>query len=214
MRRSPRKTNKAESGTQSERALVLLNRNGMMRTSELVAKGIAATTISRMAKDGSIQKLSRGIYQRSDAPTDINHDLAEAAKRVSKGVVCLVSALAFHELTDQIPRRIWLAIGAKDWQPGEHGPRLHIVRLKEPLLSRDIETHLIEGVPVRIFNIPRTLVDCFRFRKSVGLSVAVEALRDALRTRRTSPGEIAERARQSGTWTTMRPYLEAYTIDG
>ncbi len=198
---------------QSERALALLDRHGMMRTSEFVAEGIAATTLSRMEKDGSIHKLSRGLYQRSDAPTDINHDLAEAAKRVSKGVVCLVSALAFHDLTDQIPHRIWLAIGAKDWQPGQHGSRLHIVRLKEPLLSSDIETHLIEGVPVRIFNIPRTLVDCFRFRKSVGLTVAIEALRDALRNRRARPAEIADRAQQSGAWTIMRPYLEAYTID-
>lgn len=210
---TPRKTNKSESGTQRQRALALLDRHGMMRTRELVAGGVAATTISRMEKDGSIQKLSRGLYQRIDAPTDTNHDLAEAAKRVSKGVVCLVSALAFHDLTDQIPHRVWLAIGAKDWQPGEHGPRLNIVRLKEPLLNSDIETHLIEGVPVRIFTIPRTLVDCFRFRKSVGLNVAVEALRDALRNRRTNPAEIAERARQSGTWTIIRPYLEAYTID-
>ncbi|RVT90410.1 type IV toxin-antitoxin system AbiEi family antitoxin domain-containing protein [Sphingomonas crocodyli] len=213
MSSTPRKTNNAK-GTQSKRALILLDRHGIMRTRELVAGGVAATTLSRMEKDGIIQRLSRGLYQRSDAATDINHDLAEAAKRVPKGVICLTSALAFHELTDQIPHRIWLAIGAKDWQPSDNGPSLRIIRLTQTLLQRDIQTHMIDGVPVRIFNIPRTLVDCFRFRKSVGLSVAVEALRDALKTRRTTAAEIADRAHQSGSWTIIRPYLEAYTIDG
>jgi predicted transcriptional regulator of viral defense system len=211
---APRKHNTAFSGTQREHALALLARNGMMRTSELTNEGVAATTIARMAEDGSVQKLSRGLYQLANAPIEINHDLAEAAKRVPKGIVCLVSALAFHGLTDQIPRRVWLAIGSKDWQPSSDGPKLKLIRLTESQLKADIEVHPIENVPVRIFNVPRTIVDSFRFRKTVGLSVAVEALREALRTRRTTPSELATRAQRARIWQVMRPYLEALTIDG
>lgn len=211
--RDPRKDNVTRF-SQRDRAIGLLSRNGMMRTRELVNEGVAATTLARMEKEGSILRLSRGLYQLADAPADTNHDLAEAAKRVPKGVVCLTSALAFHGLTDQLPRRVWLAIGSKDWQPSEEGPRLQIIRLKGGQLSEDVEEHIIENVPVHIFNIPRTLVDSFRFRKKVGLSVAVEALREALRLRRAMPAEISERAQRSGTWTAIRPYLEALTIDG
>jgi hypothetical protein len=95
----------------------------MMRISELVAEGVAATTVSRLLADGAVLRLSRGLYQLADAEIDINHDLAEAAKRVPKGVVCLTSALAYHELTDQRPRKVWMAIGTKEWAPVEQGPR-------------------------------------------------------------------------------------------
>lgn len=185
-----------------------------MRTSELVANGIAATTLSRLGRGGQIHKLSRGLYQLAEAQLDANHDLAEAAKRVPKGVVCLTSALAFHHLTDQIPRSLWLAIGNKDWKPAPHGPKLRIVRFPEEQLISDVETHAIEGVPVRVFTIPRTLADCFRFRRAVGLPVAIEALRDALRQRRTSASDVAEQARRLGSWRIIEPYLQAFTIDG
>jgi predicted transcriptional regulator of viral defense system len=215
MEESPRKSNNAiEAPSQRDRAVVLLRRNGMMRTRELVDEGIAATTITRMEREGMIHRLSRGLYQLPDTPLDIHHDLAEAAKRVPKGVICLTSALAFHGLTDQMPRRVWMAIGSKDWEPGAHGPKLELIRLTAGQLTEDVELHKIENVPVRIFNIPRTLVDSFRFRKTVGVSVAVEALREALRQRRTTPSEIASRAQRNGAWTAMRPYLEALTIDG
>jgi predicted transcriptional regulator of viral defense system len=185
-----------------------------MRVNELTAEGIAATTISRMVEDETIIRLSRGLYQLADAPIDINHDLAEAAKRVPKGVICLTSALAFHDLTDQLPHRVWIAIGLKDWQPSDHGPKLRLLRISDRQLKEDVETHVIENVPVKLFSIHRTIVDCFRFRKSVGLSVAVEALREALRLRRTTPATIAEQARARGAWTVIRPYLEALSIDG
>lgn len=208
-----RKHNKAGGG-QRAHALRLLGRNGMMRTREFVTEGVAATTLARMERDGEILRLSRGLYQLADAEFDTHHDLAEAAKRVPKGVICLVSALAFHGLTDQIPRRVWMAIGARDWAPDVHGPKLQLVRIGSAQRDVDIELHTIENVEVRIFNVPRTLVDCFRFQKRVGLSVAIEALRKALRLRRVTPSDIAARAQKSGTWSAIRPYLEALTIDG
>lgn len=212
MDKSPRKYNTSE--TQGERARNLLVQHGMMRIRELEAKGIAATTIARLLSDGTVMRLSRGLYQLADADIDANHDLAEAAKRVPKGVVCLTSALAYHELTDQMPRKVWMAIGHKDWPPGDHGPRLKVVRMSDTLLRSDVETHMVENVSVPMFTIPRTLVDCFRHRKSVGINVAIEALRETLRQRKATPAVIAECARKRGAWSVMAPYLETLTLDG
>ncbi|WP_234843719.1 type IV toxin-antitoxin system AbiEi family antitoxin domain-containing protein [Sinorhizobium meliloti] len=140
--------------------------------------------------------------------------LAEAAKRVPKGVVCLVSALAFHGLTDQLPRQIWLAIGQKDWAPKSDGTPIHIVRFTENLLNDSVETHVVEGVTVKVFGVVKTIADCFRYRNKIGLSVAIEGLQEALRQRKATPGEIARQAERGGVATVIRPYIEALTANG
>src|SRR3546814_8605333 len=122
-----------------------------------------------MAKAGEIVRLGRGLYQVVDADFGGDHALAEVAKTVPKGIICLLSALAFHELTDQIPARIWIAIGLKDWKPSPTGTPLRVIRMPGELLRQDVERHTIEGVPVPIFNVPRTLSDCFKYQRIVGL---------------------------------------------
>ena len=104
-------------GTQRDLANELLQKQGMVRLSEFTRAGITAATISRMVANDEVIRLARGLYQLPNALLDTNHSLAEAAKRVPKGVICLVSSLAFHELTDQLPRAVWMAIGPKDWAP-------------------------------------------------------------------------------------------------
>jgi predicted transcriptional regulator of viral defense system len=185
-----------------------------MRLHEMVDAGIAATTVARMARAGEITRLGRGLYQAADAPFGGDHALAEVAKAVPKGVICLLSALAFHDLTDQIPTKVWVAIGLKDWKPSPTGNPLRIIRMSIDLLREEVERHEIEGVPVPIFTVARTLADCFKHHRSVGLTVAVEALGEALRTKRATPAEIAEAANRVGSWKVMRPYLEALTING
>ncbi len=200
--------------TQREQATRLLAQHGMLRLTELTAAGITAATVSRMERDGSIIRLSRGLYQLADAAIETHHSLAEAAKRLPKGVICLTSALAFHELTDQLPRRIWMAVGKKDWVPKDAERTIRITRFADTLLENGVETHLVEHVPVRIFNVPKTIADCFRHRRSVGLNVAIEGLEQALRQRKARPADIAEEASRGGVWTVMRPYLEAFTANG
>src|SRR3546814_221231 len=117
-------------------------------------------------------------------------------------------------LTDQIPARIWIAIGLKDWKPSPTGTPLRVIRMPGELLRQDVERHTIEGVPVPIFNVPRTLSDCFKYQRIVGLAVAVEALGEALRKKRATPAAIAAAAAKVGGWKVMRPYLEALTING
>ncbi len=199
---------------QRQKARALLTKCGMVRLSEFRNAGVTAATISRMEKDGEVVRLRRGLYQLPDAQLDAQHSLAEAAMHVPKGVVCLVSALAFHGLTDQLPAKIWMAIGNKDWSPRGDRPPLRIVRFADALLSDNVETHIIEGVPVKIYGIAKTIADCFRHRRAVGLSVAIEGLQEALRQRKTTPSEIARHAERGGVGTVIRPYLEALTVNG
>jgi len=199
---------------QREQARLLLEQGGIVRLSEFKANGITAATIGRMLKDGEVLRLARGLYQLPDALLDVHHSLAEAAKKLPKGVVCLVSALAYHDLTDQLPRAVWMAIGTKDWEPKTDTPPIRTVRFTEALLSDDVLTEHIEGVPVKVFGVAKTIADCFRHRRTVGQSVALEGLQEALRKRKATPAEIARHAERGGVATVIRPYLEALTANG
>ena len=200
-------------GTQRDQAIELLRSQGMMRLSEFKVNGITAATIGRMVRGGDVIRLARGLYQLPDAPLDANHSLAEAAKRVPRGVVCLVSALSYHELTDQLPRAVWMAIGTRDWMPKEGRPEMRIVRFTDALLTDDVLTVHIENVPVKVFGVAKTIADCFRHRRKVGQTVALEGLQEALRQRKASPAEIARHAERGGVATVVRPYLEALTAN-
>lgn len=206
-----------QSTRQQDRAMSLLTQRGMARGFELARAGVTRATISRMKEKGLILQLGRGLYQLPDAPLDADHSLAEAAKRVPNGVVCLVSALAFHGLTDAIPARVWMAIGPKDRRPRVEEPPLQIVRFGGNALDAGIEVHTIELVPVRMYDPAKTVVDLFRYRqregrryqKSPGLNLALEGLREALRRRKVTPAEIARYASEAGIWKVVQPYLDA-----
>lgn len=201
---------------QSQRQIAhdLLEARGILRLAELRDAGVTAATVSRMERDGEVIRLARGLYQLPDAPLDASHSLAEAAKRLPRGIVCLVSALAFHGLTDQLPKKVWMAIGRKDWAPKPDGIPIRVVRFADSLLSEDVETHVIEGVPVKVFGVAKTVADCFRHRNKIGQAVAIEGIQVALRQRKATPGEIARQAERGGISTVVRPYLEALTANG
>jgi predicted transcriptional regulator of viral defense system len=193
----------------------------MARLSELREAGITATTMSRLLEKGEVVQLGRGLYQLPDAPLEVHHALAEAAKLVPKGVVCLTSALAYHGLTDTIPHSVWMAIGPKEWRPRVENSRILIVRFGPKVLDRGVATHLIESVPVRIYDPAKTVVDLFRYRRragqryqnSTGLNLALEGLREALRQRKATPAQIARYASEAGVWNLMAPYVEAMTAN-
>jgi predicted transcriptional regulator of viral defense system len=207
--------------SQQDRAISLLKQRGMARLSELTKAGVTATTVSRMTEKGLLLRLGRGLYQLPGSSIDVNHSLAEAAKLVPKGIVCLVTALAYHELTDNIPSRVWIAIGPKDRRPRATQPPLQVVRFRDKMLRSGVEEHVIEGVRVRIYNPAKTVVDMFRYRqqagkryqKSPGLNLALEGLREALRQRKATPSEISRYAMEGGIWKVVQPYLEAMTAN-
>lgn len=200
--------------TQREQVLSLLQSRGMMRLREFGDAGITAATISRLERDGAIVRLARGLYQLPEAPLDQQHSLAEVAKLIPKGVVCLTSALAFHGLTDQLPARVWVALGKKDWRPRVAYPPVRIVRFPPELLSAAIEHHVIEDILVPIFGVAKTIADLFRYRRTVGEAIVIEALRETLRQRKATPSEIARFAEQASIWKVMQPYLTTLTSHG
>jgi len=200
--------------TQQDRLIQLLENHPLMRARDLKAEGIAASTIARAAQAGAIIRAARGLYQLPDTELDLESTLAEASKRVPKGVICMISALAYHQLTDQMPRMVWLAIGAKDWEPSVNYPPLRIVRFRPPYLEYGIENHVISGIEVPIYSTSKSLADAFRSRRFVDRSVAIECLRNAIEERKATPAEIAQVAKDCGAWKQMRPYLEAMTANG
>lgn len=200
--------------SQRESLRALIGEHSILRAQELRKLGIAGATIQRALEDGDVIRIGRGLYQNPQAEIDNGYSLAEVAKRVPKGVIAMTSALAFHGLTDQMPRKTWVAIGASDWSPVPGTPPIRIVRFADKYLIQGIETHRISGVDVQIYSVVKTLADLFRNGRLVDRSVAVEGLRSALEERKATPSQIAEAAHAGGAWGIMRPYLEALTFNG
>ena len=209
-----RKLTARRSDRQQDRAVALLKQRGMVRLAEFRAKGVTAATISRLERAGAVVRLGRGVYQLPDAAVDAHHVLAEASKRIPKGVICLVSALAFHDLTDQMPPRVWMAIAPKAWRPRIEYPAIRFVRFPKERLEKGVEIHVIDGVQVPIFGVAKTVADVFRYRRVLGTTLAIEGLREALRKKKATPAEISKQAVEAGVWTAMQPYMEALTLDG
>jgi predicted transcriptional regulator of viral defense system len=195
------------------RALDLLKARGMLRLKDFVAERIGPETLSRLVREEAVVRPARGLYQLADTQVEAAHMLAEAATLVPKGIVCLTSALQYHELTLQMPSAVWMAIERTAWRPKIDYPRICFVRFAGSALTEGITRHRIEGIDVPITDPARTVMDCFRYRAKVGLDVAMEGLREGLRRRRCTPDELWRYARTARVWSVMRPYVEAMASD-
>jgi predicted transcriptional regulator of viral defense system len=174
-----------------KRALALVRARGIARARDFTAAGIPLTYLKRLTDAGELIRLGRGLYQDSErVGEDIAHDLAEAARLVPNGVVSLVSALRHHELTTQLPHAVWMTIPHKARTPKADGLALEIVRATGEVLTAGVEHVPVEGVDVPIYNVAKTIADCFKHRRHIGEDVAIEALRDALRLRKTTVSDI------------------------
>jgi len=195
--------------TQADKVLELVEKAGVLRPRDLDAYGIPRTYLSRLLHVGKLERIGRGLYVLPGSDVSEHRSLAEACKRVPKGVVCLLSALRFHELTTQAPFEVWLAIGEKAWRPRVDYPPLRIVHFSSVALESGIEEHQIEGVTVPVFTPAKTVADCFKYRNKIGLDVAVEALRECWRSRRCTMDELWKYAKVCRVQNVMRPYLES-----
>ncbi len=182
---------------------------GVLRPRDLAAHGIARQYLRLAEKSGAVVRSGRGLYTLPDASVTELHTFAEAAKRVPKGVICLLSALRFHDIGTQDPFEIWIAIGEKDRRPRSDYPRMRIVRFSKPSIEFGQETHDIEGVPTRVFSIAKTVADCFKYRNKIGLDVALEALRECLRNRKATMDDLWRAAKVCRVANVIMPYLEA-----
>jgi predicted transcriptional regulator of viral defense system len=187
----------------------LARRHGVMRSSDFEAYGVSRVTVQRLCERGILRRLGRGIYGLADAELTEHHTLAEAARRVPAGVVCLLSALRFHELTTQNPFEVWLAIDVKAHKPKVDWPPLRIMRFSGAALTFGVEERDVEGVPVHVTSPAKTVADCFKYRNKIGVDVAVEALVAYRRERRGSVDELLRAAAVDRVAVILRPYLEA-----
>jgi predicted transcriptional regulator of viral defense system len=199
---------------QRSRAIDLLAARGILRPRDFAAEGIGPETLSRLVREATVVRSARGLYQLGSAKIDAANVLAEAAVLVPKGIICLTSALQFHELTLQMPSAVWMAIDRTAWRPKVNRPSIHFVRFSEAMLAEGVSRHRIDGVEVPITEPAKTIVDCFRYRNKVGLDIALEGLREGLRRRLCTYDELWNYAKKARAWSVMRPYVEAMAADG
>ncbi|WP_245473909.1 type IV toxin-antitoxin system AbiEi family antitoxin domain-containing protein [Bradyrhizobium zhanjiangense] len=193
-----------------ESALRLIRDRGIARARDFKAAGIPLVYLKRLADAGDIVRLGRGLYQDAErVGEDAAHNLAEAARLVPNGVVSLVSALRHHELTTQLPHAVWMTIPHKARTPNVQGLRLEIVRATGEVLTSGVEHVRVEGVDVPIYGVAKTIADCFKHRRHVGEDVAIEALRDALRQRKTTASELMKYATINRVVERIEPYIKA-----
>ncbi len=175
--------------------------------------GIHPQALKRLVESGELQRASRGLYRLPDPEYEIteHHSLVLGAAAVPKGVVCLTSALQFHGIGTQLPRQLWMALPRGAWASNVNYPPMRFVRMSGDAYSAGIEEHQLEGQTVRIYDVAKTVVDCFKFRNKMGMDVALEALNESWRERTLDLNQVAKYARICRVWNVMRPYLEAIT---
>jgi predicted transcriptional regulator of viral defense system len=186
-----------------------ISKHGMVRPRDIEDIGLPREYLIRLHRQGKINRSGRGIYTLSDANVTERHSYAEVAKRVPKSVICLLTALVFHEITTQSPASVWIALRKGARTPVLNSPSLRIVRLSGPSLTEGIENHRVEGVPVRVYSAAKTVADCFKFRNKIGLDIAIEALKDCHRQKKASINEICRYAKVCRVSNVIRPYMEA-----
>jgi predicted transcriptional regulator of viral defense system len=190
-------------------ALLRMARRGPVRARDLQKAGIPRAYLRRLRERGLLEQVDRGVYRAPDASVTELHSLATVSARVPHATIALLSALQVHELGSEVPHAVWVLIDRHARVPQLAHPRLEIVWASGKAREHGVERRRIEGVDVRITTPAKTVADCFRYRRHVGLEVALAALRDYLRKHRGGVGALVEAARADRVYTFMRPYLEA-----
>jgi predicted transcriptional regulator of viral defense system len=197
------------SSTDRDKTLKLARRRQGVTARELAVAHIHRQVLSRLVESGEIERVARGVYRLPEHPLTENYGLAMASAVVTHGVICLLSALQFHGIGTQLPSEVWIAIDRRARRPALKYPPLRIVRYSGAALTEGVESHRIEGRTVRVYNVAKTVADCFKYRNKIGLDVALEALREARRAKQASADALWRYAKINRVANVMRPYLEA-----
>ena len=193
-----------------KRALDVFRENGgVMSTKDILQSGIHRRTLYAMRDTGLLETISRGRYRLAGLPPLSNPDLTTVALRVPRGVICLLSALSFHELTTQVPHEVYIALSRGSEEPRIDFPPIRVFKFSELAFTEGVKTYEVDGVPVQVYSPAKTVADCFKFRNKIGMDVAIEALK----LYRKEPGfnveELMHFARVCRVENVMRPYVEA-----
>lgn len=195
--------------TQSTRILELARHQPLLSAADVRAQGWSPQLLVKLEQRGQLQRVSRGLYSLPDGPVSAHQSLAEVCRRVPKAVVCLLSALQFHEIGTQLPFEVWIALPEATQTPALDSPALRVARLRGEAYSEGIETLVEQGSAIRVYSVAKTITDCFKFRHKIGLDVALEALKDAWRQRKLDIDQVTRFARINRVEKVMQPYLEA-----
>lgn len=203
------RSTKTSTNYEAERALIR-EAGGCLRMSDALRMGISRRALYQMRDLGLIQPLSRGLYRLSELPDLAEPDLVVATRRIQEGVLCLISALAFHGLTTQVPHEIQIAIDRQRRSPAQIDyPPVRIFRFSGAAYSEGVETSIVDGMPIKVYSPEKTVADCFKFRLKLGVDVAVEALKLWWKRPNRDVGALSRYARICGVERIIRPYLEA-----
>ncbi len=192
-----------------KKEVLSLARERIVRPKELEARGLSRTQLRKLVDEGLLEKTQRGLYTAKNFPVEAHVSLAEVAARSPKAVICLLSALRFHELTTENPSDVYVMLPVGSQRPHISNPRLDVSWSAPLAYSSGIEEHVICGVKVKITSPAKTVVDCFKYRSKVGINVAVEALRDAWRKHLVTTDELWKLAQINRMTNVMRPYLDS-----
>jgi predicted transcriptional regulator of viral defense system len=182
--------------------------NGVLRTAQAVALGIPSATLYAMRETGIIVQESRGLYRLDEVELDQYPDLVQICQRVPKAVVCLISALDFHELTTQIPPRVTIALPRGARKPKIDYPPVQTVHMAPDAFEVGIDVHEINGLPVRVYSPEKTIADCIKFRRMVGIDVVQEALTRYIGSTPLRVDDLLRYARIDRVEKQLRRYLE------
>ena len=200
---------KSDQNTIERARRIFRNRGGILKTGEALSAGIHPRTLYEMHRTGILEKLARGLYRLADIPPLGNPDLVSVSLKVPSGVICLISALSYHEITTQIPHEIYVALERGTEPPRLGHPPLRIFWFSGQAFNLGIQNDKIDGVSVRIYNPEKTIADCFKYRNKIGLDTAIEALKLYREKKRFNAGELLRFARACRVEKIIRPYLEA-----
>lgn len=195
--------------TKKQQVIDYVRQHSLVRPNELEALGLPRVYLYQLAKEGVIDHVGHGLYQWPDTQVDNHAALSEAAKKVPKGVICLLSALSFHEFTTENPFEVWMALERKSWRPRVDYPPVRFVFMSGEAMEEGIDVHRLNGVDVRIFNPAKTVADCFKYRNKIGLDVALAALKEGWNSRRFTIDELMHYAEICRVKNVIRPYMEA-----
>lgn len=192
-----------------EEVLQLIRKLGLVNAADIEASGISRNYLYMLHKEGLLYKTTRGLYRVADALITENSGYIEMSKKVPRAVVCLVSSLNFHQITTQIPHEIWIALPRGSWRPVSAYPPVNVTFMSGKAYEFGIEEHIVNDSVIKVYSLSKTVADCFKFRNKIGLDIALEALKESLRSGRVSVDEIMEAAKVCNIANTMKPYLEA-----
>jgi len=193
---------------QTDRILELARHRRMVRAEDVRALGCSPQLLIRLHQLGKLQRIARGLYGLPDAEITEHQTQIEVCQRVPRGVLCLLSALQFHEIGTQLPHNVWIALPEGSQTPSLSYPKLRIARLRGAAYSDGIQTVTDRGATIRAYSAAKTVTDCFKFRNKIGLDVALEALKDAWYSRKVTMVDLSHFAKINRVERVMRPYLE------